>query len=65
MKLPDETKSICSRIALERSRPAQWQIAAQLRLQAQEWLSSGRPAGEVQALLHGLLGDALQAQAKL
>ena len=64
MKLPTEFKSLCSKVALERTRPAQWQTAAQLRADAQARLSAGRPAAEVQAWLHALLGDALKAQAK-
>lgn len=64
MKLPTETKSLCSRIALERTRPAQWKTASELRRQAQAMLVSGQPPMMVEAHLQALLGDALKAQAK-
>jgi hypothetical protein len=63
MKLTPEIKSLCSKIALERTRPAQWQTAAELRKDALRVLTSGEPIEGVQAWLHGLLGDALKAQA--
>ena len=64
MKLPTETRSLCSRIALERIRPAQWQAASELRKQAQAMLASGQPPMLVTAHLQALLGDALRDQAK-
>lgn len=64
MKLPTETKSLCARIALERTRLAQWQTASELRKQALAMLVSGQPPMQVQAHLQALLGDALRAQAK-
>ena len=63
MKLPTETKSLCSRIALERTRPAQWKAASELRKVAQAMLVSGSTPMMVAAHLQALLGDALRAQA--
>lgn len=64
MQLPAEIKSLCSKIALERTRPTQWQTAAELRADAQRVIASGTPVEGVQAWLRDLLGDALKAQAK-
>ncbi len=63
MKLTPELKSLCSRIALERTRPAQWKTAAELRKDTARVLASGQTVEGVQAWLQGLLGDALRAQA--
>ena len=63
MKLTPELKSLCSKIALERTRPAQWQTSAELRKDAARVLASGQSIEGVQAWLRGLLGDALRAQA--
>lgn len=60
--LDPEIKTLCSRIALERTRPAMKQTAAELRKDTSRVLASGRPANEVQAWLEGLLGEALRAQ---
>lgn len=64
MKLSPEIKSLCSKIALERTRPAQWKTGAELRKDCQRVLASGQPIESVQAWLHGMLGEALQAQAR-
>lgn len=64
MKLTPELKSLCSKIALERTRPAQWKTGAELRKDCQRVLASGEPIEGVQAWLQGLLGDALKAQAR-
>lgn len=64
MKLTPELKTLCAKIALERTRPAQWRTAGEMRKQAQAMLVSGSPPMLVQAHLQALLGDALQAQAK-
>lgn len=63
-KLSAPVKSLCNKIALERTRPATWQTAARLRSEAQDKLTAGRSAGEVEAWLQALLGDALVAQAR-
>ena len=63
MKITPEIKSLCSKIVLERTRPAQWKTAAELRKDAARVLASGQPVEGVQAWLQGLLGDALKAQA--
>lgn len=63
MKLSPELKTLCARIALERTRPAQWRTAGEMRRQAQAMLLSGQPPMLVQAHLQALLGDALKAQA--
>jgi hypothetical protein len=63
MKLTPELKSLCSRIALERTRPAQWKTAAELRKDTARVLASGQPVEGVQAWLQGLLAAALAAQA--
>lgn len=63
MKLPAEIKSLCARVALEKTRPMQWQTGAELRKQAQVMLASGQSTMMVHAHLQALLGDALKAQA--
>lgn len=63
MKLDAETRSLCSRIALERTRPVMKQTAEEVRRDALRVLASGRPPDEVQAWLRALLGDAMKAQA--
>ena len=65
MKLSTETKTLCSRIALERTRPVMKQTAQELRTDTMRVIQSGRPAAEVRAWLQGMLGDVLQAQARL
>lgn len=57
-------KSLCNKVALERTRPAQWNEANQLRRQAIDMLGSGQSDGAVIAWLQALLGDALQAHAR-
>ena len=63
MKLDPATRSLCSRIALERTRPAMKQTAAELRKDTARVLASGQPVEGVQAWLQGLLAAALAAQA--
>ena len=63
-KLPPPVRSLCSKIALERTRPAQWNEATQLRRKAIDMLGSGQSDGAVIAWLQALLGDALQAHAR-
>jgi len=64
MKLSPELKTLCAKIALERTRPAQWQTAAELRKDTTRILASGKPVEGVQAWLEGLLVDAVTAQRK-
>ena len=64
IKLSAPVKSLCNKIALERTRPAQWNEAAQLRRKANDMLGSGQSDDAVIAWLQALLGDALQAQAR-
>jgi len=64
MKLSPELKTLCAKIALERTRPAQWKTAAELRKDTTRILASGKPVEGVQAWLEGLLVDAVTAQRK-
>lgn len=63
MRLDAETQTLCSRIALERCRPAISQTAQELRRDTLRVLASGESVEGVQAWLRGLLGDALKVQA--
>lgn len=62
--LPASIKSLCGKVALERTRRAQWDEGAQLRRKANDMLTSGQSDNAVQAWLQALLGDALVAQAR-
>jgi hypothetical protein len=62
MKLTPDLKSLCSRIALERTRPLQRAEAGRLRQDAERVLKSGKELDAVQAWLQTLLQAALQAQ---
>ena len=62
MRLPLEIKHLCAKIAHERIRPQQWQMAHELRKDAARVLASGTDIEGVQAWLEGLLHDALRAQ---
>ncbi|PJC13551.1 MAG: hypothetical protein CO065_16060 [Comamonadaceae bacterium CG_4_9_14_0_8_um_filter_57_21] len=64
MKLAPELKFLCNKIATERTRPALWLEAQQLRRDALRELSTGKPIAWVQDWLHGLLAAALAAQSK-
>ncbi len=55
-------KSMCAKIALERSRPAQWRAAKELRIIVRTKLEAGEPTTAVEAWLHQQLRDALAAQ---
>ena len=63
-QLPKEFKFLCNKIACERTRPALWLEAQQLRRDALRELAAGKPIAWVQDWLHGLLADALAAQSK-
>lgn len=53
---------MCSKVALERSRPAQWAVAQELRIIVRTKLEAGEPTTAVEAWLHQQLRDALAAQ---
>ncbi len=55
-------KSLCSKIALERSRPDQWRAAKELRVIVRAKMEAGEPTTEVEAWLHQQLREALAAQ---
>jgi hypothetical protein len=59
---PAALKSMCSKIALERSRPAQWAVAKELRDLVRAKVEAGEPTTAVEAWLHQQLRDALAAQ---
>ena len=61
--LQQNLKSLIAKICHERSRPAQWLAAADLRRDATRILESGKSPEEVEAWLRGQLADALAAQA--
>ena len=49
---------------MERTRPAQWKTAAELRKDTERVLASGRTVADAQTWLEGLLAAALAAQSK-
>ena len=63
-QLPKEFKILCAKIALERTRPAQWKTAAELRKDCTRVLASGQTVADAQTWLESLLADALAAQSK-
>ena len=63
-QLPKQFKFLCAKIALERTRPAQWKTAAELRKDTERVLVSGASVTATQTWLEGLLADALAAQHK-
>ena len=63
-QLPKQFRFLCNKIATERTRPAQWKTAAELRKDTTRILASGKPVEGVQAWLEGLLVDAVTAQRK-
>jgi len=63
-QLPKEFKILCAKIALERTRPAQWKTAAELRKDTERVLVSGASVTATQTWLEGLLADAIAAQHK-
>ena len=60
--LPKLVKSLCSKVALERTRPAAWIDAKALRSAAREMLDSGQSESEVAEWLAGELAAALATQ---
>ena len=64
MKLTADLRFLCNKIACERTRPAQWKTAAELRKDTERVLASGRTVADAQTWLEGLLAAALAAQSK-
>ena len=64
MKLAPELKFLCNKIACERTRPAQWKTAAELRKDTARVLASGQTVADAQTWLESLLAAALAAQSK-
>ena len=64
MKLAPDLRFLCNKIACERTRPAQWKTAAELRKDTERVLASGASVTATQTWLEGLLADALAAQHK-
>ena len=64
MKLPTELRFLCNKIACERTRPAQWKTAAELRKDTERVLASGQTLADARTWLESLLADALAAQSK-
>ena len=62
--MPKPIKSLCARVALERTRKAAWDAAKALHAEARVMLSAGRTEDDVLAWLHGELCTALAAQAR-
>ena len=63
-QLPKQFKYLCAKIACERTRPAQWKTAAELRKDCTRVLASGQTLADAQTWLESLLADALAAQSK-
>ena len=63
-QLPKEFKVLCNKIACERTRPAQWKTAGELRKDTARVLASGRTLADARSWLEGLLAAALAAQSK-
>jgi len=64
MKLAPELKFLCNKIASERTRPAQWKTAAELRKDTERVLASGQTLADARSWLESLLAAALAAQSK-
>ena len=64
MKLTADLRFLCNKIANERTRPALWKTAAELRKDTERVLASGQTVADAQTWLEGLLADALAAQSK-
>ena len=64
MKLAPELRFLCNKVASERTRPALWKTAAELRKDTERVLVSGASVTATQTWLEGLLADALAAQHK-
>lgn len=64
MKLPDNIRSMCSRIAHERHRASVWREAGELRKEATKRLNDGATPESMAAWADDLLRAALLGQAK-
>ena len=64
MKLAPDFRFLCNKIATERTRPALWKTAAELRKDCARVLASGASVTATQTWLEGLLADAIAAQHK-
>ena len=63
-QLPKQFRFLCNKIATERTRPAQWKTAAELRKDTERVLASGQTLADARTWLESLLADALAAQSK-
>jgi len=63
-QLPKQFRFLCNKIATERTRPALWKTAAELRKDCTRVLASGQTLADAQTWLESLLADALAAQSK-
>ena len=63
--MPKPLKSLCARVALERTRGAVWDAAKVLRVKSREMLDAGRSEVDVEAWLHGELAAAVASQSRI
>ena len=63
-RLDAEIKNLCGRVALERTRPLQWQTAQQLRKDAQGRLAAGTARADLVAWLQTQHDEAVRGQRK-
>lgn len=61
-RLTPTAKSLCSRVALEQTRPQQWLISRQLRSEAIARVSAGQSESDVLGWLQGMLDAAVSVQ---
>ena len=64
MKLAPELRFLCNKVASERTRPALWKTAAELRKDTERVLASGQTLADARSWLESLLAAALAAQSK-
>lgn len=55
-RIPPELRNLCARLATERTRPATWTLAAELRRQMLERLKRGEDAGALVTELRAAIG---------
>lgn len=63
-RLDAEIKNLCGRVALERTRPLQWQAADQLRKDAQGQLAAGAARADLVQWLQAEHAAAMRGQCK-
>ncbi len=63
-KLSPTIKTLCAKVGLEQTRPAQWLISRQLRSEALAMVIAGQSESDVLGWLGGLMADAMQSQSK-